>query len=142
MCALPILGSFALFPFLGKEFMPQRQEGSIMWRVTGIPSTSLNESIRTSNEIAEAFKQFPEVDTTVAMIDRAAQGETADVNYMEIYTALKAEEDSTTGSSMKQMREELGATLGEASPNVDSTYAHTSKMCVYERTPRIREHIA
>src|SRR3546814_408287 len=56
-----LLGSFALFPFLGKEFMPQMQEGSIMWRVTGIPSTSLNESIRTSNEIAEAFKQFPEV---------------------------------------------------------------------------------
>src|SRR3546814_11799486 len=31
-----LLGSFALFPFLGKEFMPQMQEGSIMWRVTGI----------------------------------------------------------------------------------------------------------
>src|SRR3546814_17163250 len=35
-----LLGSFALFPFLGKEFMPQMQEGSIMWRVTGIPSRS------------------------------------------------------------------------------------------------------
>src|SRR3546814_8714195 len=30
-----LLVSFALFPFLGKEFMPQLQEGSIMWRVTG-----------------------------------------------------------------------------------------------------------
>src|SRR3546814_7274854 len=54
-----LLGSLALFPFLGKEFMPQLQEGSIMWRVTGIPSTSLDESIRTSNTIAEAFKKFP-----------------------------------------------------------------------------------
>ena len=35
-----LVGSLALFPFLGKEFMPQLQEGSIMWRVTGIPSTS------------------------------------------------------------------------------------------------------
>src|SRR3546814_5387449 len=100
-----LLGSFALFPFLGKEFMPQMQEGSIMWRVTGIPSTSLNESIRTSNEIAEALKQFPEVDTTVAMIGRAEQGETADVNYMEIYTALKTEEDRTNGRSLQTLKE-------------------------------------
>ncbi|HSH28772.1 MAG TPA: hypothetical protein VK971_02600, partial [Thiohalobacter sp.] len=32
-----LLFSLALFPFLGKEFMPQLQEGSIMWRVTSIP---------------------------------------------------------------------------------------------------------
>ena len=41
-----LIGSLALFPFLGKEFMPQLQEGTIMFRVTGIPSTSLDESIR------------------------------------------------------------------------------------------------
>jgi cobalt-zinc-cadmium resistance protein CzcA len=85
---LAMVASLALFPLLGKEFMPQLQEGSIMWRVTGIPSTSLDESIRTSKTIAEAFKKFPEVETTLAMIGRAEKGETADVNYMEIYTAL------------------------------------------------------
>src|SRR5581483_11532379 len=37
--------SVALFPFLGKEFMPTLQEGTIMFRATGIPSTSLDESI-------------------------------------------------------------------------------------------------
>lgn len=61
-----LLASLALFPFLGKEFMPQLQEGSIMWRVTSIPSTSLDESIDVSKRIAEAFKQFPEVDTTLS----------------------------------------------------------------------------
>jgi cobalt-zinc-cadmium resistance protein CzcA len=75
-----LLASLALFPFLGKEFMPQLQEGSIMWRVTGIPSTSLNESIKTSNTIAKAFEQFPEVETTLAMIGRAEKGETAEKN--------------------------------------------------------------
>src|SRR5690606_19101056 len=83
-----LIGSLALFPLLGKEFMPQLQEGSIMWSVTGIPSTSLDESIRTSKTIADAFKKFPEVETTLAMIGRAEKGETADVSYMEIYTAL------------------------------------------------------
>jgi len=137
-----LLGSFALFPFLGKEFMPQMQEGSIMWRVTGIPSTSLNESIRTSNEIAEAFKQFPEVETTVAMIGRAEQGETADVNYMEIYTALKPEEDWTTGRSMKQLQEAMEETLEEAVPNVVAGYTQPIQMRVEELISGVRATLA
>ena len=44
--ALALLAAaLALFPFLGKEFMPQLQEGTIQFRVTGIPSASLDESI-------------------------------------------------------------------------------------------------
>jgi cobalt-zinc-cadmium resistance protein CzcA len=39
----------ALFPLLGKEFMPTLQEDAIMFRVVGIPSTSLDESIRVAN---------------------------------------------------------------------------------------------
>ncbi|NNL96362.1 MAG: efflux RND transporter permease subunit, partial [Xanthomonadales bacterium] len=60
-----LLFSLALFPFLGKEFMPQLQEGSIMWRVTSIPSTSLEQSIQVSKDIENALTQFPEVSTTV-----------------------------------------------------------------------------
>ena len=80
--------SLALFPFLGKEFMPTLQEGSIMWRVTSIPSASLDQSIKISKDIENALNEFPEVKTTIAMIGRAEKGETADVNYMEIYTEL------------------------------------------------------
>ncbi len=84
-----LVGSLALFPLLGKEFMPQLQEGSIMWRVTSIPSISLDQSIEISKKIERALGDFPEVETTIAMIGRAEKGETADVNYMEIYTGLK-----------------------------------------------------
>ena len=51
-----LLASFALIPFLGKEFMPTLQEGSIMFRVTSIPSTSLEESIRISQQLEGALK--------------------------------------------------------------------------------------
>ena len=90
-----LVASFALFPFLGKEFMPQLQEGSIMWRVTSIPSTSLDQSIEISKKIETALADFPEVATTIAMIGRAEKGETADVNYMEIYTGLTPKSEWT-----------------------------------------------
>lgn len=106
-----LAASLALFPFLGKEFMPQLQEGSIMWRVTSIPSASLDQSIEISRDIASALSQFPEVNTTVAMIGRAEKGETADVNYMEIYTELRPEDewpgDRDIGELAETMREEL-----------------------------------
>ncbi|SEF33596.1 CusA/CzcA family heavy metal efflux RND transporter [Variovorax sp. NFACC27] len=79
-----LLASLALFPFLGKEFMPQLQEGTIQFRVTGIPSTSLDESIRVSHTVsAELHKQFPQIRSVLATIGRAEGGETTDVNYME-----------------------------------------------------------
>ena len=106
-----LAASLALFPLLGKEFMPQLQEGSIMWRVTSIPSASLDQSIKVSIDIENALSNFPEVETTVAMIGRAEKGETADVNYMEIYTQLKPEDewpgDRDIGELAEIMREEL-----------------------------------
>ena len=106
-----LAASLALFPLLGKEFMPQLQEGSIMWRVTSIPSASLDQSIKVSTDIENALSKFPEVETTVAMIGRAEKGETADVNYMEIYTQLKPDDewpgDRDIGKLAEIMREEL-----------------------------------
>lgn len=106
-----LAASLALFPFLGKEFMPTLQENSIMWRVTSIPSASLDRSIEISKDIENALNEFPEVKTTIAMIGRAEKGETADVNYMEIYTELNPEsewpEKRTVPELAGIMREEL-----------------------------------
>jgi cobalt-zinc-cadmium resistance protein CzcA len=137
-----LVGSLAIFPFLGKEFMPQLQEGSIMWRVTGIPSTSLDESIRTSNAIAKAFKKFPEVDTTVAMIGRAEKGETADVNYMEIYTALKPEDQWTKGRDIKDLEAAMQETIEQVVPNVVPGYTQPIQMRVEELISGVRATLA
>jgi len=137
-----LVASLAIFPFLGKEFMPQLQEGSIMWRVTGIPSTSLDESIRTSNTIATAFKKFPEVETTLAMIGRAEKGETADVNYMEIYTALKPEDEWTSGRDIKQLEADMQDTLEEVVPNVVPGYTQPIQMRVEELISGVRATLA
>lgn len=134
--------SLALFPFLGKEFMPQLQEGSIMWRVTSIPSTSLDESIEVSKKIATAFKQFPEVETTLAMIGRAEKGETADVNYMEIYTALKPEKEWTKGRSIQQLDGLMLETLEKVVPNTVPSFTQPIQMRVEELISGVRATLA
>ena len=81
-------------PIPRQGFVPQLQEGSIMFRITGIPSTSLDESIRVSNVVdAKLRAQFPQVRSVLATIGRAEKGETADVNYMEVLLDLKPQSE-------------------------------------------------
>ena len=113
-----------------------------MWRVTGIPSTSLDESIQTSKTIADAFKKFPEVETTLAMIGRAEKGETADVNYMEIYTALTPEKQWKSGRTIKQLEVDMQETLEKVVPNVVPGYTQPIQMRVEELISGVRATLA
>ncbi|MEQ8387599.1 MAG: CusA/CzcA family heavy metal efflux RND transporter [Alphaproteobacteria bacterium] len=137
-----LIGSLALFPFLGKEFMPQLQEGSIMWRVTSIPSTSLDQSIKVSNDISAALSEFPEVDTTLAMIGRAEKGETADVNYMEIYTALKPEGEWKSGRSIEELADAMREKLEEVVPTAVIAFTQPIQMRVEELISGVRATLA
>ena len=137
-----LAGSLALFPFLGKEFMPQLQEGSIMWRVTSIPSTSLEQSIEISKSVSRVLTAFPEVNTTLAMIGRAEKGETADVNYMEIYTELKPQDEWNTGRSMEQLAEAMREKLEQAVPTSVIAFTQPIQMRVEELISGVRATLA
>ena len=137
-----LAASLALFPFLGKEFMPQLQEGSIMWRVTSIPSASLDQSIGISTDIASALSQFPEVSTTVAMIGRAEKGETADVNYMEIYTELNPEDEWPGDRDIKELAETMREELERVVPTAVVAFTQPIQMRVEELISGVRATLA
>ena len=137
-----LLASLMLFPFLGKEFMPQLQEGSIMWRVTSIPSTSLEQSIKISKDIEIALNKFPEVETTIAMIGRAEKGETADVNYMEIYTALKPLDTWDTDRTIEELAEAMRENLEVVVPTAVIAFTQPIQMRVEELISGVRATLA
>lgn len=137
-----LLGSMALFPLLGKEFMPQLQEGSIMWRVTSIPSTSLDQSIKISKDIENTLSAFPEVITTLAMIGRAEKGETADVNYMEIYTALHPQDNWASERSMEELADAMREKLEEVVPTSVIAFTQPIQMRVEELISGVRATLA
>ena len=116
--ALLLAGSMALFPFLGKEFMPTLQEGMVQFRMTSIPSTSLDESIRVSNQVDGVLKGFPQVVSTLATIGRAEKGETTDVNYMEINVTLKPLADWPEAISYQELATEMQERIEKEVPTV------------------------
>ena len=142
IAGIALIASLAIFPFLGKEFMPQLQEGSIMWRVTSIPSTSLEQSIETAKRIERALGQFPEVQTTISMIGRAEKGETADANYMEVYTALKPQAEWKGGRNIGQLAEAMREKIEVVAPTVVVAFTQPIQMRVEELLSGVRATLA
>lgn len=138
-----LIGSMALFPFLGKEFMPNLREGAIMWRITSIPSASLDESIALSRRVAERIQaKFPEVETTLAMIGRAEKGETADVNYMEVYTPLKPRSAWRDGQTLEGIEADMQRELTDALPTAVVSYTQPIQMRIEELISGVRATLA
>ncbi|MBS0569478.1 MAG: efflux RND transporter permease subunit [Proteobacteria bacterium] len=141
--ALALLASLALFPFLGKEFMPNLKEGAIMWRITSIPSASLAESIAISQRIETLIaRRFPEVRTTLAMIGRAEKGETADVNYMEVYTPLKPQAQWRRGQTLASIEQAMQQELTAALPTAVVSYTQPIQMRIEELISGVRATLA
>ena len=93
-----IIVTFAIFAVLaalltqqGREFMPELNEESIMYRVIAIPGTALGQSTETAKKIEKyILKHYPnDVSSVLTMIGRSEKGETAQGNYMEVLLTLK-----------------------------------------------------
>lgn len=138
-----LIVSLALFPFLGKEFMPQLQEGTIMFRITGIPSTSLDESIRVSNVVDATLRaQFPQVRSVLATIGRSEKGDTADVNYMEVLLDLKPPSEWAEKMSYTKLGKEMQEVLEKEVPTAVFGATQPIQMRVEELISGVRATLA
>ncbi len=65
-----LLGSLALFPFLGKSFMPTMKEGALTPQINRVPSISLDESIRLEMGAMRSIAEVPGVRMVVSKLGR------------------------------------------------------------------------
>ena len=137
-----LVASVAVIPFLGKEFMPTLQEGGIMFRVTSIPSTSLDESIRISERLEAALKTFPQTTSAIATIGRAEKGETSDVNYMEILVNLKPRDQWPKAISFPDLSKEMQDKLEQVVPTSVISATQPIQMRVEELISGVRATLA
>ena len=116
---IALVASLALVPFLGTEFVPALEEGSILYRATLAPSAGLEEAIRVGAQLEAIAKEFPEVIDVVSKIGRAeAGGDPEPVNNIEVTVTLKPLSDWNTGRDkaglVDALRERMGSIPGIA----------------------------
>lgn len=81
--------SVSLLPFIGTEFAPELEEGTINLRVTLAPSANLETSLAVAGKLEKLLLQFPEVSYALSRVGRPELGgDPEPVNNIEIYLGL------------------------------------------------------
>ena len=70
IAAILVLLALGSLKFIGTEFMPTLDEGSLVITSKKLPGISLSESIQIQNQIDKTIRSFPEVSTVVAKMGR------------------------------------------------------------------------
>ena len=81
-------------PFLGTEFMPKLDEGSMLIETRRLPSTSLPQGMAIADEIEKTLLRFPEVESAVTKMGRPELAtETMGLYAGDVYVMLKPKRD-------------------------------------------------
>ena len=107
-----VASALASLPFLGTEFMPKLDEGSILIETRKLPSVSLEESMAQSTGVERIIREFPEVRRVVTKIGRPDLATEAMGIYQgDVYVVLKPAETWASGRSKEQLIEAMAAAL-------------------------------
>jgi Cu(I)/Ag(I) efflux system membrane protein CusA/SilA len=106
------LAGFATVPFLGSEFMPPLDEGSIMYMPIMAPNISLTQAQAILQKTDTILKGFPEVTMVAGKVGRAETAtDPAPVNMIETIITLKPKRAWRKGMTKEQLVNEMDAAL-------------------------------
>jgi cobalt-zinc-cadmium resistance protein CzcA len=103
-----LLASLALFPFLGSEFIPILNEGSVAPQTIRLPSVSLPASIEIEKRMQQAMMEFPEVEMVVSKIGRTELGnDPQEPNESDPVVRLRPLDQWTTARTMPELMQKF-----------------------------------
>jgi CzcA family heavy metal efflux pump len=106
------LGVGALF-FLSESFLPELREGNITIHMTAVPGTSLQESLRLGDRIAQTVLKIPSVQSVAQRAGRAELGtDTMGTHESEIDVNLKARDGKQVKAVQAGIREAISQLPG------------------------------
>jgi cobalt-zinc-cadmium resistance protein CzcA len=138
-----VLFSGIVFPFLGSEFIPRLDEGSLAIQVQQLPSVSLTQSVRTTTEVERVLRGFPEVTKVVSKTGRAEVAtDPMSVDFSDLYIGLKPHSHWTTTHSREELVEKMSEALEKKVPNATFSFSQPIELRVAELISGVRSDVA
>ncbi|MDQ3012666.1 MAG: CusA/CzcA family heavy metal efflux RND transporter, partial [Acidobacteriota bacterium] len=128
--------------FIGTEFMPRLDEGSILIETRKLPSVSLTESVRISHQVETIVKSFPEVESVVTKIGRPDLAtEAMGIHQGDVYVILKPYEQWLRHQTKDELIEAMSAELKKL-PGVAYNFTQPMAMRLDETISGVKSDVA
>ncbi len=134
--------SMTVLPFIGTEFIPTLEEGSILIGVIMSPSISLEKATETVMNLEKQIMKYPEVEETISRIGRPEAGSHPHpVNYAEIHIELYPQSQWTRFEDKEQLIAALSTELSSW-PGIQLNFTQPIQNAFDELLSGIRAQLA
>jgi cobalt-zinc-cadmium resistance protein CzcA len=138
-----VIASFALFPFLGAEFIPRLEEGSLAIQMQQLPSVSLSHSVVSATQVEKVLRGFPEVTKVISKTGRAEVAtDPMSVDLSDIYVELKPPAQWTSAHTREELVEKMSQALENKAPGAVYSFSQPIELRVAELISGVRSDIA
>jgi cobalt-zinc-cadmium resistance protein CzcA len=128
--------------YIGTEFMPRLDEGSILVQTRKLPGISLPESVAISTRVEKAVLEFPEVSGVVTKLGRPdVATEAMGVYEADVYVLLKPKEQWRKGVNKEALISQMDARLGKM-PGLVCNFTQPMAMRLDEVVSGIKADVA
>ena len=143
VCSLVVLtvalGSLA---FIGTEFMPRLDEGSILLETRKLPGISLTDSVEISRRIEKTLRSFPEIaDVTIKIGRPDFATEAMGINEGDTYLSLRPMREWTRFHSKDELIDALDQELSKI-PGLNYDFTQPMAMRVDETVSGVKADLA
>jgi cobalt-zinc-cadmium resistance protein CzcA len=135
-----LAAAVASIPFLGTEFMPRLDEGSLLIETRRIPSTALGEGVAISDDVERTLMRFPEVKSVTTNLGRPdIATETMGLYEGDVYVGLKPH-SVWKARSNEELISRMDSALGEI-PGLDYDFSAPMAMRLDEVISGVRTQL-
>lgn len=132
--------SLASVPFLGTEFMPKLDEGSMLIETRRLPSTSLPQGMEIAKEIEKTLSRLPEVRGIVTKMGRPELAtETMGLYAGDVYVLLKPRREWKADSN-EELIEKMDVAMSQI-PGIDYNFTAPMAMRLDEAISGVRTEL-
>jgi heavy metal efflux system protein len=137
-----LVASLGSLYFIGTEFMPKLDEGSILVETRKLPGISLTESVAISKRIEQRLRQFPEIADVVIKIGRPDFAtEAMGINEGDTYLLLRPIETWTRFHTREQLIGAVAKALDEI-PGIAYSFTQPMAMRIDETISGVKADLA
>ena len=135
--------SLVILPFIGREFMPILQEGTLAIQLIRLPSVSLEESIAVEKKFHKILLSFPEVETVVSKIGAAEIAtDPMGPELSDPVITLKPRAQWKTAHTQEELMDRMRDRLESAMPGVGFNFTQPIALRVDELISGVKSQIA